>query len=210
VNFIKNNNFNNNACRNNFGNNNNYRPYPPNNGNSYGNSYNNARSAPSKLEVMLKDFISKQNAFNKTVEEKLLTVEKNISPLSEARSSLINKMVAKPETNDNPFSATNAIQVRIDENVRLLAELHAKWEREDEIARNISVSTITTTSVEASNSSTTLDDNYDFDLDGCNISEVIKFLQKLAKSPNASALNMAFTKHITDALIKIKEEKMKQ
>ena len=118
-------------------------------------------------------------------------------------------MAAKPETNDNPFAATNAIQVRIDENVRLLAELHAKWEREDEIARNISVSTITTTSVEASNSSTTLDDKVDFDLDGCNISEVIKFLQKLAKSPNASAMNMAFTKHITDALIKIKEEKMK-
>ena len=55
--------------------------------------------------------------------------------------------------------------------------------------------------------STTLDD--DFDLDGCNIYEVIKFLQKLAKSPNASAMNMAFTKHITYALIKIKEEKMK-
>src|SRR3954471_8076176 len=49
VNFIRNNNFNNNSYRNNFGSNNNYRPYPPNNGNSYGNSYNNARSSPSKL-----------------------------------------------------------------------------------------------------------------------------------------------------------------
>src|SRR3954462_8224892 len=64
VNFIRNDNFNNNAYRNNFGGNNNYRPYPPNNGNTYGNSYNNARSAPSELEVMLKDFISKQTAFN--------------------------------------------------------------------------------------------------------------------------------------------------
>src|SRR3954463_9003324 len=36
VNFIRNNNFNNNAYRNNFGSKNNYRPYPPNNGNSYG------------------------------------------------------------------------------------------------------------------------------------------------------------------------------
>jgi hypothetical protein len=26
------------------------------------------------------------------------------------------------------------IQVRIDENVRMLAELHARWEREDEMA----------------------------------------------------------------------------
>jgi hypothetical protein len=66
VNFIKNNNFNNNAYRNNFGSNN-YRPYPSNNGNGYGNSYNNNRSAPSDLEVMLKDFISKQTAFNKFV-----------------------------------------------------------------------------------------------------------------------------------------------
>ena len=72
VNFIKNNNFNNNAYRNNFGNNN-YRPYPANNGysNSYGNSYNSNRSVPSELEVMLKDFISTQTTFNKSVEEKL-------------------------------------------------------------------------------------------------------------------------------------------
>src|SRR3954465_3748232 len=51
VNFIRNNNFNNNAYRNIFGSNNNYRTYPPNNGNTYENSYNNTRSAPSELEV---------------------------------------------------------------------------------------------------------------------------------------------------------------
>jgi hypothetical protein len=60
VNFIRNNNFNNNAYRNNFASNN-YRPYPSTNGNGYGNSYsnssNNTRAAPSELEVMLKDFI---------------------------------------------------------------------------------------------------------------------------------------------------------
>ncbi|KAK1665528.1 hypothetical protein QYE76_053687 [Lolium multiflorum] len=70
VNFIKSNNFNNNAYRNNYGNNN-YRPYPSNNGSGYGNSYNNNKSVPSGLEVMLKEFISTQTAFNKTVEEKL-------------------------------------------------------------------------------------------------------------------------------------------
>jgi hypothetical protein len=73
VNFIRNNNFNNNAYMNNFGSNN-YRPYHSTNGNGYGNSYgssfNNNRSAPSDLEVMLKDFISKQTAFNKSIEEK--------------------------------------------------------------------------------------------------------------------------------------------
>ena len=78
---------------------------------------------------MLKNFISKQTTFKKTEEEKLLNVEKNISSLSEAQSSLINKMAAKPETLESTFAATHAIQVTIDENVRLLAQLHAKWER---------------------------------------------------------------------------------
>jgi hypothetical protein len=40
----------------------------------------------------------------------------------------------------------NAIQVRIDENVRMLAELHARCERDDEIAQNMKVCTITTSS----------------------------------------------------------------
>jgi hypothetical protein len=74
VNFIRNNNFNNCAYRNNFASNN-YRPYPSTNGNGYGNSYansyNNTRGASSELEVMLKDFIGKQTAFNKSVEETL-------------------------------------------------------------------------------------------------------------------------------------------
>jgi hypothetical protein len=82
---------------------------------------------------------------------KISNVETRISSLSDAQSSLINKMAAKPD----PFAATNAIQVRIDDNVRMLAELHARWEREDKIARKnnmTKVSTITTTSdVEVSN-----------------------------------------------------------
>jgi hypothetical protein len=50
----------------------------------------------------------------------------------------------------------------------------------------------------------------DFDVDGCNIYEVILFLQKLALSPNAISINIAFTNHITNALMKIREEKLKQ
>jgi hypothetical protein len=151
--------------------------------------------------------------------------------------------------NDVKESKTlNAIQVTIDENVRMLAELHARWEREDEMARNMKVCTITTSSNVASNASNPLtligvektptpcakkpktaktfstksaeifrsmEDNNstsinDFYVDGCNISEVILFLQKLALSPNASSMNVAFTKNITNALMKIMEEKLKQ
>jgi hypothetical protein len=130
----------------------------------------------------------------------------------------------------------------------MLAELHARWEREDEMARNMKVCTITTSSNVVSNASNPLtlidvektptpcvkkpktsktfstkraeifqsmeDDSStsfnDFDVDGCNISEVILFLQKLALSPNAISMNVAFTKHITNALMKIREEKLKQ
>ena len=82
------------------------------------------------------------------------------------------------------FAATHAIQVSIDENARLLTQLHAKWEGEAEIARNNSVCTITTTNMDAtkpqevpipptimpkSNESTTSDAKFVFDFDGCNI-----------------------------------------
>src|SRR3954464_3681248 len=54
----------------------------------------------------------------------------------------------------------------------------------------------------------TFDEN-DFDFYGCNITEVIKFLQKLAETPNTSEINVAFTKHITNAIMQIREEKIK-
>jgi hypothetical protein len=152
VNFTKNNNFNDNAYRNNFGSNN-YRPCPSNNGNgygnSYGNSYNNNRSAPYDLEVILKDIISKQTAFNKSIEEKFGKIDVLASKVdSLALDVELLKLNVMPH--DVKESKTlNAIQVRIDDNVRMLAKLHARWEREDEIARKnnmTKVCTITTTS----------------------------------------------------------------
>jgi hypothetical protein len=59
------------------------------------------------------------------------------------------------------------------------------------------------------NGPTTFDNN-DFYLDGYNISEVIMLIQNLARIPNASAMNMAFTKHITNALMQIRDKKLKQ
>jgi hypothetical protein len=57
---------------------------------------------------------------------------------------------------NNTFAATNAIQVRIDENVRILAELYARWEREDEMARKMKVCTITTSNDVVPNASNPL------------------------------------------------------
>ena len=103
--------------------------------------------------AMLKNISHQMGKLNKEIsglQTKISNAEISISSLSEAQFSLINKMAAKTETiESNPFATTNAIQVRIDDNIRLLAELHARWEREDEMARknNIArVCTITTTS----------------------------------------------------------------
>jgi hypothetical protein len=145
VNFIRNNNFNNNACRNNFANNN-YRPYPSTNGNGYGNSYgnssNNTRAAPFELEVMLKDFIGKQTAFNKSVEEKLGKINilaSKVDSLALDIELLKLKVLPNDVKENNTFATANAIQVKIDENIRMLEELHARWEREDEMARKMKV-----------------------------------------------------------------------
>ncbi|KAK1609765.1 hypothetical protein QYE76_033438 [Lolium multiflorum] len=269
VNFIKNNNFNNNAYRNNSGNN--YRPYPSANGNgygnSYGNSYNNTRSVPPGLEAMLKEFISTQTAFNKSVEEKLDKIDIIASRVDRLASDVdLLKLKVMPNNDiDNKITTTaNAIQVRINENIRLMAELRARWDREEneKLAKKNNVAkvwTITTisndndshvaapptingkiigvgnvstpsakrTNAEIAKTAETACDktaeifsnlgnndpiavaHNDLDFDDCHISEVIKFLQKLAKSPNASAINLAFTKHITNALIKAREEKLK-
>ena len=271
VNFIKNNNFNNNAYRNNSSNN--YRPYPYNNGNgygnSYGNSYNNNRNTPPGLEAMLKEFISTQTAFNKSVEEKLGKIDILASKVDSlaADVDLLKSKVLPNENHHNKITTTaNAIQVRINENIRLMAELRARWDREEneKLAKEKNVAkvwTITTTSnanathvaappthtnkrIGVSNVSTSNakreklpetaktaetacdktaeifsnigdDDPIALDYNGlnfddCHISEVIKFLQKLAKSPNASAINLAFTNHITNALIKAREEKLER
>jgi hypothetical protein len=116
VNFIRNSNFNNNAYRNNFASNN-YRPYPSNGngyGNSYGNSSNNTRAAPSKLEVMLKDFIAKQTVFNKTVEEKLGKIDilaSKVDSLAHDVKLLKLKVLPNDVKEHNTFATANAIQV---------------------------------------------------------------------------------------------------
>ena len=98
--------------------------------------------------------MEEQSVMLKNISHQLENLNGGISDLqakiSNAQTSLINKMAAKPVTIDeNPFDTANAIQVRIDDNIRMLAELHARWEREDEIARNdkmTKVCTITPTS----------------------------------------------------------------
>jgi hypothetical protein len=105
---------------------------------------------------MLKDFISKQTAFNKSDKEKLDKIDILASKV-ESLALDVELLKLKVLPNDLKESTTlNAIQVRIDENVRMFAELHARWEREDEMARKMNVCTITTSNDVVPNSSNPL------------------------------------------------------
>src|ERR1041384_2798777 len=127
VNFISRNNFNNNYYRCNFGNNN-PRPFPSNN---YGNNnYASTKNSTSELESMLKDFITTQKAFKKSVEEKLDKLDSlslkvdNIAhdvEMLKIRTSPLEEMKTTP---------MNAIQVQINENIRMLAKPKDRWARE--------------------------------------------------------------------------------
>jgi hypothetical protein len=108
---------------------------------------------------MLKDFIGKQNAFNRSVEEKLGKIDilaSKVDSLAHDIELLKLKVLPNDVKENNTFATANAIQVRIDENVRMLAELHARWEREDEMARKMKVCTITTSNDVAPNTSNPL------------------------------------------------------
>jgi hypothetical protein len=96
---------------------------------------------------MLKDFIGKQTAFNKSVEKKLGKIDilaSKVDSLALDVELLKLKVLPNEMMENSTFATANAIQIRIDENVRMLAELHARWEREDEMARKMKVCTITT------------------------------------------------------------------
>jgi hypothetical protein len=104
---------------------------------------------------MLKDFISKQTAFKKSVEEKFGKIDVVASKV-DCLALDVELLKLKVLPRDVKESKTlNAIQVKIDDNVRMLVELHARWEREDEIARNMTkICIITTTSDVVSNAIT--------------------------------------------------------
>src|ERR1044072_5015896 len=56
---------------------------------------------------------------------------------------------------------------------------------------------------------TSLIDSSDLDFDNCTLPEVIGFLHKISRDPHTSTLNLAFTEHITNALIKVRETKLR-
>src|ERR1041385_3086500 len=128
VNFIARNNINNNAYRGNFASN--PRPFPSNYGNN--NTYPSNKNPSSELESMLRDFITTQEAFNKNVEEKLAKID-NISLKVESLALDIEMLkIRTSPLEENKATPINAIQLQINENIRMMAKLKEMWAREKE------------------------------------------------------------------------------
>src|ERR1041385_6391407 len=155
---------------------------------------------------------------------------------------------------ENKSTPINAIQLKINENIRMMAKLKERWAREkdeEDIIKSLpthhTVATIkiventqtisiqhtpspigpingdaNTSTVEEEtpmntegfkqvrlDDTTTTLDSSDIDFDSFTLSEVIRFLHKMSRDPHTSTLNLAFTEHITNSLIKSREEKLR-
>src|SRR4051812_35503536 len=204
---------------------------------------------------MLKDFITTQKAFNKSVEEKLDKLDSLSSKVDNiAHDVEMLKIITSPPE-ERKTTPMNAIQVQINENIRMLAKLKERWAREKgeeerikslptyhtvatiQVVENVkTVSThhtssppgpingdATTSTIDEETSmnieafkqvslndiTTSFIDSSDLDFDNYTLPEVIGFLHKMSRDPHTSTLNLAFTEHITNALIKVREEKLR-
>src|SRR3954466_4745426 len=253
VKFVSRNNFNNNAYRSNFGSNN-PRPFPSNN---YGNNntYPSTKNSTFELETLLKDFITTQKAFNKSVEEKLDKLDILSSKVDNIAHDVEMLKIRTSPPEERQVTPMNAIQVQINENIRMLGKLKERWAREKEEEDRIkslptyhTVATIqvveeiqtdsthhtpsptgpingdaTPSTIEEETSmnlesfkqvslndiTTSPIDSSELDFDNCTLPEVIGFLHKMSRDPHTSTLNLAFKEHITNALIKVREEKLR-
>ena len=95
---------------------------------------------------------------------------------------------------EKPTKSLNDISIQNNENERMLARLPARWVREKEEAK---IAEINSKTINVYTNQTTNDDpprlfkDDEIDFDNFNLTEVIKFLQKITKSPDASKLNIA-------------------
>src|SRR3954469_13721191 len=135
VNFISRNNFNNNAYRSNFCSNN-PRPFPSNN---YGNNntYSSTKNSTSKLETLLKDFITTQKAFNKSVEEKLDKLDILSSKVDNIAHDVEMLKIRTSPPEERKTTPMNVIQVKINENIRMLGKLKERWAIEQEEEKRV-------------------------------------------------------------------------
>src|SRR3954463_8697157 len=81
---------------------------------------------------MLKDIITTQKAFNKSVEEKLDKLDSLCSKVDNIAHDVEMLKTRTSPLEERKTTPMNAIQVQINENIRMLAKLKEIWAREKE------------------------------------------------------------------------------
>src|ERR1041385_4741599 len=95
-------------------------------------TYPSNKNPTSQLESMLRDFITTQKAFNKNVEGKLAKLD--ILSLKVDNLALDVEMlkIRTSPLEESKVTPVNAIQLQINENIRMMAKLKERWAREKE------------------------------------------------------------------------------
>src|ERR1043165_4320201 len=172
--------------------------------------------------------ISKQleslNSDISSLQTRLTGIETHVSNMSHTQSTLINQMAAKPEVIPKEeerikslptYHTVATIQVVEDDQI---VSTHHTPRPTGPINGDATTSTIdeeTSMNIEAfkqvilNDITTSLIDGSHLDFDNCTLPEVIGFIHKMSRDPHTSTLNLAFTEHITNALIKVREEKLR-
>src|SRR3954470_20668583 len=81
---------------------------------------------------MLKDFITTQKAFNKSVEENLDKLDILSSKVDNIAHDVEMLKIRTSPPEERQTTPMNAIQVQINENIRMLGKLKDRWAREKE------------------------------------------------------------------------------
>src|ERR1041384_2816807 len=172
--------------------------------------------------------ISKQleslNSDISSLKTRLTAIETYVSNMSHTQSTLINQMAAKPEVTPKEEERTKSLPtyhtvatIQVVEDDQTISTHHTPSPT-GPINGDATTSTLeeeTSMNIEAfkqvslNDITTSLIDSSDLNFDKCTLPEVIGFLHKMPRDPHTSTINLAFTEHITNALIKVREEKLR-
>src|SRR4051812_27416781 len=90
------------------------------------------KNSTSNIESILKDFITTQKTFNKTVEEKLDKLDSLTLKVDNISHDVEMLKIRTSPLEEKKTTPMTAIQVQINENIRMLAKLKDRWAGEKE------------------------------------------------------------------------------
>src|SRR3954462_8863421 len=159
-----------------------------------------------------------------SLQTRVTATETYVSNMSHTQATLINQMADKPEVIPKEEERIKSLPtyhtiatIQVVEDVQTISTHHTPSPTgpingdatTSNIAEETSMNIEAFKQVSLNDITTSLIDNSDLDFDNCTLPKVIGFLHKMSRDPHTSTLNLSFTEHITNALIKFREEKLR-